>query len=174
MRMAGKIFSGDGSEALFGNMLNNFKNEVDLGLSTYDAQVEMEANEIWDKYLKKAQKKKEGSGWSKVLGTVGKVAGTVGTIASLFCDERVKNDISQLQVRVVDDALSQMAFAVWAIRERVIGIQRQSIQTKNHWIRRSCVILCPQVATVFPDAVFEEDGIRKKPYIRRRKSRTRK
>lgn len=116
-RMAGKIFSADGSEALFGNTLNNFTNEVDLGLSTYDAQVEMEANDIWEKYLKKAQKKKEGSGWSKVLGTVGSIAGTVGSIASLFCDERVKTDIAPLQVSEVDDALSQMAFAVKAIRE---------------------------------------------------------
>ena len=116
-RMAGKIFNADGSDVLFGNMLDNFKNEVDLGLTAYDAQVEMEANEIWDEYLKKAQKKKEGSGWSKALGTIGSIAGTVGSIASLFCDERVKTDIAPLQVSEVDDALSQMAFAVKAIRE---------------------------------------------------------
>lgn len=116
-RMAGNIFSADGSDALFGNMLDNFKNEVELGLSAYDAQVEMEANEIWDDYLKKAKKKKEGSGFSKALGTIGSIAGTVGSIASIFCDERVKTDIAPLQVSEVDDALSQMAFAVKAIRE---------------------------------------------------------
>ena len=66
---------------------------------------------------KKAQKKKEGSGFSKALGTIGSIAGTVGSIASLFCDERVKTDIAPLQVSEVDDALSQMAFAVKAIRE---------------------------------------------------------
>ena len=116
-RMAGQVFGADGSDALFGNILNNFQNEVDLGLSAYDAQVELEANEIWDKYLKKAKKKKEGSGFSKALGTIGSIAGTVGSIASIFCDERVKTDIAPLQVSEVDDALSQMAFAVKAIRE---------------------------------------------------------
>ena len=117
IRMAGKIFSADGSDALFGDMLNNYKNEVDLGLNTYDAQVELEANEIWDKYLKKAKDKKEGSGFSKFVKTAGNVIGPALTVASFFCDERLKSDIAPLQVSEVDDALSQMAFAVKAIRE---------------------------------------------------------
>ena len=116
-RMAGEIFNTDASNQLFGDMINNYKNEIDLGLATYDANVEQKATEIWEDYVKKAKKKKEGSGFSKALGTIGSIAGTVGSIASLFCDERVKTDIAPLQVSEVDDALSQMAFAVKAIRE---------------------------------------------------------
>ena len=100
-----------------GGLLDRYELENTAALGAYGDAAERKAGEVWDKYVKKAQKKKEGSGSSKPVGTIGKVIGTVGTIASLFCDERVKTEIAPLQFSEVDDALSQMAFAVKAIRE---------------------------------------------------------
>lgn len=115
-RMAGSIF-GDSSDEIMGGLLDRYELENTAALSAYGDAAERKAGEVWEEYVKKAQKKKEGSGFSKAIGTIGKIAGTVGTIASIFCDERVKTDIAPLQVSEVDDALSQMAFAVKAIRE---------------------------------------------------------
>lgn len=115
-RMAGSIF-GDSSDEIMGGLLDRYELENTAALGAYSDAAERKAGEVWEKYVKKAQKKKEGSGFSKALGTIGSIAGTVGSIASLFCDERVKTDIAPLQVSEVDDALSQMAFAVKAIRE---------------------------------------------------------
>lgn len=115
-RMAGSIF-GDSSDEIMNGLLDRYELENTAALTAYGDAAERKAGEVWEKYVKKAQKKKEGSGFSKTLGTIGQIAGTVGTIASLFCDERVKTDIAPLQVSEVDDALSQMAFAVKAIRE---------------------------------------------------------
>ena len=115
-RMAGSIF-GDSSDEIMGGLLDRYELENTAALGAYGDAAERKAGEVWEKYVKKAQKKKEGSGFSKAIGTIGKIAGTVGTIASFFCDERVKTEIAPLQVSEVDDALSQMAFAVKAIRE---------------------------------------------------------
>ena len=115
-RMAASIF-GDSSDEIMGGLLDRYELENTAALGAYGDAAERKAGEVWDKYVKKAQKKKEGSGFSKTVGTIGKVIGTVGTIASLFCDERVKTEIAPLQFSEVDDALSQMAFAVKAIRE---------------------------------------------------------
>ena len=116
-RMAGSIFDGEGSNALVGGMLDQFKHEIAAGVNTLGQKGTQMANDIMLEAQKKANKKSKGSGWSQALGTIGSIAGTVGTIASFFCDERVKTDIAPLQVSEVDDALSQMAFAVKAIRE---------------------------------------------------------
>ena len=118
-RMAGSIF-GDSSDEIMGGLLDRYELENTAALGAYSDAAERKAGEVWEKYVKKAQKKKEGSGFSKAIGTVGKIAGTIGSIASVvgfLCDERLKSDISPLQVSEVDDALSQMAFAVKAIRE---------------------------------------------------------
>ena len=115
-RMAGSIF-GDSSDEIMGGLLDRYELENTAALGAFGDAAERKAGEVWEEYVKKAQKKKEGSGFSKAIGTIGKIAGTVGTIASIFCDERVKTDIAPLQVSEVDDALSQMAFAVKAIRE---------------------------------------------------------
>ena len=115
-RMAGSIF-GDSSDEIMGGLLDRYELENTAALGAYGDAAERKAGEVWEKYVKKAQKKKKGSGFSQAIGTIGQIAGAVGGIASLFCDERVKTDIAPLQVSEVDDALSQMAFAVKAIRE---------------------------------------------------------
>lgn len=115
-RMAASVFGKDGNKLMDG-IIDNFKMQNEVGLAAYNDEANRRAGEVWEKYVKKAQKKKEGSGTSKTIGTIGKIVGTGLSIASLFCDERVKTDIAPLQVSEVDDALSQMAFAVKAIRE---------------------------------------------------------
>ena len=118
-RMAGSIF-GDSSDEIMGGLLDRYELENTAALGAYGDAAERKAGEVWEEYVKKAQKKKEGSGFSKAVGTIGKIGSAIGTVASiagLFCDERIKTDIAPLRVSEVDDALSQMAFAVKAIRE---------------------------------------------------------
>lgn len=118
-RMAGSIF-GDSSDEIMGGLLDRYELENTAALGAYGDAAERKAGEVWEEYVKKAKDKKEGSGFSKTVGTIGKIGQVVGTVASIagfLCDERLKSDIAPLQVSEVDDALSQMAFAVKAIRE---------------------------------------------------------
>lgn len=115
-RMAGSIF-GDSSEEIMGGLLDRYELENTAALGAYGDAAERKAGEVWEDAVKKATRKKKGSGFSNFVKTAGGIIGTGLQIASIFCDERLKSDIAPLQISEVDDALSQMAFAVKAIRE---------------------------------------------------------
>ena len=117
-RMAGSIF-GDSSDEIMGGLLDRYELENTAAMGAYTDAVERKAGEVWEDAVKKANRKRKGSGFSNFVKTAGSVIGAGLQIASLagLCDERVKTDIAPLQVSEVDDALSQMAFAVKAIRE---------------------------------------------------------
>ena len=117
-RMAGSIFEDEGSNQMMTGMIDQFQNEIDLGLSVLDEKGRNIANdrykELMDKALRKAERKKSGGNFWSGLGQVASIG--LG-VASLLCDERLKTDIAPLQHSEVDDSLARMAFAVKSIRE---------------------------------------------------------
>ena len=57
-RMAGSIF-GDSGDEIMGGLLDRFELENTAALGAYSDAAERKAGEVWEKYVKKAQKKKK-------------------------------------------------------------------------------------------------------------------